>query len=92
MEKSSPISILANWKSFGRKFRRENKGFLDLSGIPVAFGIGKEEILATAVEFAKMGRSQNEMKPIRFSKHALGCTVKRGFTEAEVEEAIHTGK
>lgn len=32
------------------------------------------------------------MKPIRFSKHALGYTAKRGFTTAEVEETIHTGK
>ena len=32
------------------------------------------------------------MKPIRFSKHALGYTAKRGFTVAEVEEAIRTGK
>lgn len=30
------------------------------------------------------------MKPIRFSKHALGYTAKRGFTTAEVEEAIRT--
>ena len=30
------------------------------------------------------------MKPIRFSKHALGYTAKRGFTLAEVEEAIRT--
>ncbi|MGR3311121.1 MAG: DUF4258 domain-containing protein [Candidatus Brocadiales bacterium] len=28
------------------------------------------------------------MKPIRFSAHALSYTVKRGFTVAEVEEAI----
>ncbi len=34
----------------------------------------------------------HEMKPIRFSKHALGYTAKRGFTVAEVEEAIRTGK
>ena len=27
------------------------------------------------------------MKPIRFSKHALGYTTKRGFTEAEVQDA-----
>ncbi len=32
------------------------------------------------------------MKPIRFSKHALGYTAKRGFTVAEVENAIRTGK
>jgi hypothetical protein len=32
------------------------------------------------------------MKPIRFSKHALGYTAKRGFTTAEVEETIRTGK
>ena len=30
------------------------------------------------------------MKPIRLSKHALGYIVKRGFTVAEVEEAIRT--
>jgi hypothetical protein len=30
------------------------------------------------------------MKPIRFSKHALGYTDKRGFTVAEVEETIRT--
>jgi hypothetical protein len=30
------------------------------------------------------------MKPIRFSKHALGYAAKRGFTVAEVEEAIRT--
>lgn len=30
------------------------------------------------------------MKPIRFSKHALGYTTARGFTVAEVEEAIRT--
>ena len=30
------------------------------------------------------------MKPIRFSKHALGYTAKRGFDVAEVEEAIRT--
>ena len=30
------------------------------------------------------------MKTIRFSKHALGYAVKRGFTVAEVEEAIRT--
>ena len=29
-------------------------------------------------------------KTIRFSKHALGYTTSRGFTAAEVEEAIHT--
>jgi len=28
------------------------------------------------------------MKPIRFSAHALGYAVRRGFTIAEVEEAI----
>lgn len=31
------------------------------------------------------------MKPIRLSKHALGYATKRGFTMAEVEEAIRTG-
>ncbi len=30
------------------------------------------------------------MKPIRFSKHALGYTASRGFTVAEVEDAIRT--
>lgn len=30
------------------------------------------------------------MKPIRLSKHAQGYTAKRGFTQAEVEEAIRT--
>ena len=30
------------------------------------------------------------MKPIRFSKHALGYTATRGFTVAEAEEAIRT--
>jgi hypothetical protein len=30
------------------------------------------------------------MKPIRFSKHALGYLIKRGFTVAEVEKAIRT--
>ncbi len=30
------------------------------------------------------------MKPIRFSKHALGYMIQRGFTVAEVEEAIRT--
>jgi hypothetical protein len=30
------------------------------------------------------------MKPIRFSKHALGYTASRGFTVAEAEEAIRT--
>ncbi len=30
------------------------------------------------------------MKPIRFSKHALGYTASRGFTTVEVEEAIGT--
>jgi hypothetical protein len=30
------------------------------------------------------------MKPIRLSKHALGYTATRGFTVAEVEEAIRT--
>jgi hypothetical protein len=30
------------------------------------------------------------MKPIRFSKHALGYIASRGFTVAEVEEAIRT--
>ena len=30
------------------------------------------------------------MKRIRFSKHALGYTASRGFTVAEVEDAIRT--
>lgn len=30
------------------------------------------------------------MKPIRLSAHALGYTATRGFTVAEVEEAIYT--
>jgi hypothetical protein len=30
------------------------------------------------------------MKPIRFSKHALGYTATRGFTVAEVEAVIRT--
>jgi len=30
------------------------------------------------------------MKRIRFSKHALGYTARRGFIVAEVEEAIRT--
>ena len=30
------------------------------------------------------------MKPIHFSKHATGYCVSRGFTVAEVEEAIRT--
>ncbi|MGD0814416.1 MAG: DUF4258 domain-containing protein [Verrucomicrobiota bacterium] len=30
------------------------------------------------------------MKPIRFSKHALGYITSRGFAVAEVEEAIRT--
>jgi hypothetical protein len=30
------------------------------------------------------------MKPIRFSAHALSYTWKRGFTEAEVQEAIRS--
>jgi len=30
------------------------------------------------------------MKPIRFSKHALRYTAKRGFTVPEIEEAIRT--
>jgi len=30
------------------------------------------------------------MKPIRFSKHALGYTAIRGFSVAEAEEAIRT--
>ncbi|MEW5985758.1 MAG: hypothetical protein AB1791_03910 [Chloroflexota bacterium] len=29
-------------------------------------------------------------KPIRLSAHALGYTTRRGFTPAEVEEAIRT--
>ena len=32
------------------------------------------------------------MKAIHLSKHALGYTVKRGFTPAEVEDAIRTCK
>jgi len=32
----------------------------------------------------------SRMKTIRLSKHALGYTVSRGFTVAEVEEAIRT--
>ena len=32
----------------------------------------------------------NGIKPIRFSKHALGYTAKRGFTVTEVEDAIRT--
>ena len=31
------------------------------------------------------------MKPIRLSKHALGYMASRGFTVAEIEEAIRTG-
>jgi hypothetical protein len=31
------------------------------------------------------------MKPIRLSAHALGYTTLRGFTVAEVEDAIRTG-
>jgi len=31
------------------------------------------------------------MKPIRLSAHALSYTAKRGFTVAEVEEAIRDG-
>lgn len=30
------------------------------------------------------------MKPIRLSDHARGYETRRGFTSAEVEEAIHT--
>ena len=30
------------------------------------------------------------MKPIRLTKHARGYLTSRGFTEAEVEEAIRT--
>ena len=30
------------------------------------------------------------MKPIRLTKHALGYTTSRGFTPADVEEAIRT--
>ena len=30
------------------------------------------------------------MKPIRLSKHALGYMASRGFTVAEIEEAIRT--
>ena len=30
------------------------------------------------------------MKPIRLTKHALGYTASRGFTVAEVEEAIRS--
>ena len=32
----------------------------------------------------------NKLKPIRFSRHALGYIGTRGFTTAEVEEAIRT--
>jgi hypothetical protein len=32
------------------------------------------------------------MKPIRLSAHALGYLSRRGFTVAEVEEAIRTGR
>lgn len=32
------------------------------------------------------------MKPIRLTKHALGYTTSRGFSIAEVEEAIRTGE
>ena len=32
------------------------------------------------------------MKPIRLTKHALGYIASRGFTVAEVEESIRTGK
>jgi uncharacterized protein YuzE len=31
------------------------------------------------------------MKPIRLSKHALGYAARRGFTVAEVQQAIRTG-
>jgi len=31
-------------------------------------------------------------KPIRFSAHALSYMIRRGFTEAEVVEAIQSGK
>ncbi|GIK39216.1 MAG: hypothetical protein BroJett011_30490 [Chloroflexota bacterium] len=31
------------------------------------------------------------MKPIRLSAHALSYLTKRGFTVAEVEQAIHNG-
>src|SRR5436309_2389382 len=36
------------------------------------------------------GRRDDQVKPIRLSKHASGYTVTRGFTVAEVEEAIRT--
>jgi hypothetical protein len=32
------------------------------------------------------------MKPIRFSAHALSYMAKRGFTVAEVEDTIRTGR
>jgi Domain of unknown function (DUF4258) len=32
------------------------------------------------------------MKPIRFSAHALSYIAKRGFTIAEVEDTIRTGR
>ena len=32
----------------------------------------------------------SDMKPIQLSKHATGYTASRGFTVAEVEDAIHT--
>jgi len=32
------------------------------------------------------------MKPIRLSKHTLSYTAKRGFSAAEVEQAIRTSK
>lgn len=35
-------------------------------------------------------KERSEMKPIRLSKHALGDTASRGFTVAEVQEAIRT--
>jgi len=44
-----------------------------------------------AAEFGKdESRPRNEMKPIRFSRHALSYTASRGFTPAEVEDAIRT--
>jgi len=48
-----------------------------------------EGILAAAAEFGKdESRPRNEMKPIRFSRHALSYTASRGFTPAEGEDAI----
>lgn len=33
----------------------------------------------------------NTSKPIRFSAHALGYAARRGFSAADVEDAIRTG-